>query len=167
MHVGQTHVTTAETIRESFVIEPQQVQDRGVQVVDGCDLIDGMHPKFVSRAVRDSTLHATSGEPHAEALGMMIATIGPSGMRSAAELTGPDDERFIQQSALLEIDEQPGDGLIGIERVLLVSLLEIAMLVPSAVGLTRRAIDLDESHARFDQPSCPEALQSVGSLRRN
>ena len=41
MHVGQAAFDAVVVEAEAFVIEAQQVQDRGVQVVDRGDLLDG------------------------------------------------------------------------------------------------------------------------------
>lgn len=45
--VGQTHVTTTMAVDELFMIQTQLVQDRGVQIVHGHDVFDGMHAELI------------------------------------------------------------------------------------------------------------------------
>ena len=54
--------------------------------------------------------------------------------------------------------------LVGVESVLLVPLLQVAMLVPCPVRGARGARDLDTAHARFHAPARPQALDAVETL---
>ena len=55
------------------------------------------------------------------------------------------------------------DGKVDLQGVLLVAGFEVAMLVPRAVRRTRRTVDLDEAHPRFDQPASEQtALAEAG-----
>jgi hypothetical protein len=49
--VGQAEITTAESEGQLFVIQPQQVQYRGMQVVHRADVFDRVHPQFVSGSI--------------------------------------------------------------------------------------------------------------------
>ena len=60
--------------------------------------------------MNDAALDAAAGHPDREAERMMIAAIGAFGARCAAELGGPDDERLVEQAALLEIANKPAIG---------------------------------------------------------
>jgi hypothetical protein len=43
MHVGQAEIAAAKAIGKSLVIQPQKVQDRGVQIVNRARILYGLH----------------------------------------------------------------------------------------------------------------------------
>ncbi len=55
------------------MVEAHEVQDRGVQVGDVARFIDGREAEFIRRADGLATAHAGSGEPHREAVPVVIA----------------------------------------------------------------------------------------------
>ena len=75
MHIGQAEVSAAVAIGQAFVIETQQVQDRGVQVVDVDGVLGGHVAELIGVAVGETTFHAAAGEPHREASAVMISTL--------------------------------------------------------------------------------------------
>ena len=104
--VGQAEVATVVAEGELFVIQSQQVKDRGVKIVMRDAVLDGVHAELVGGAVRDPRLDAAACHPHGEAVVVMAATEGCFGQRHirllhrrATELSGPDDERLVQQAA--------------------------------------------------------------------
>src|SRR5262245_48447971 len=103
MHIGEAEVAAAVAIRESLVVESHEVQDRGMQIVNVDSVFDGRETEFVGRAVADPALHASTGHPDRETVMVVIAAFLSFGCRRAAELATPDDERFVEQSALFEI----------------------------------------------------------------
>ena len=70
--------------------------------------VDGGAAEFVGLADADAALDAAAGHPHREAVGVVVAAgaLGVFGGRLAAELAAPDDERLVEQPALLQILEQ-------------------------------------------------------------
>ena len=90
---------------QSAVVEAELVEDRGVDVGDVVAVFDGVEAEFVGRAVDDAALNAAAGERDREAVRMMIAAVGLLGAGRAAEFGADDDERFVEQAALLEIAE--------------------------------------------------------------
>ena len=69
-------------------------------------ILDGVEAEFVGRAVDDAAFDAAAGHPDAEAVRMMVAAVAVLRAGRAAELGGPDDQRLVQQAALLEILQQ-------------------------------------------------------------
>ena len=63
---------------------------------------------------------------------------------SAAKLGTPDDQRAVEQTALLEVFDERGDRLIDDPRVVPQVPFEIAVLIPSLVD------DVDEPNAALD-----------------
>ena len=121
-NVRQPEVAAGVAVGELLVVEAQEVQNRGVQVVDVDAVLDGLEAEVVGRAVDVAAAHAAAGQPHREAVVIVVAAVDLAGVRAllrqfdrrrAAELAAPDDERFVQQAALLEIDQQCADRLVA------------------------------------------------------
>src|SRR5262245_50436903 len=73
----------------------------------------------------------------------------------AAELTAPNHERLIQQTARFQIGEQSSNRFVACARIFFVIALQVAMRVPSAL------YELDETHAAFDEPPRDQTVRSV------
>src|SRR5579864_3240351 len=58
---------------ERFVIEPHQVQDRGMQVRNVATLLDGPKAQLVGRTDRLAPLHASPREPHRKTVPVVVA----------------------------------------------------------------------------------------------
>ena len=104
--VGQAEVAAVVAEGEPFVIQAQQVKDRGVKIVMRDAVLDGVHAELVGGAVRDPRLDAATRHPHGETVVVMAAAEGCFGQRHirllhrrATELGGPNDERLVEQTA--------------------------------------------------------------------
>jgi len=51
-------------------------------------------------------------------------------VRGAAHFSRPEDDGFIQHSALMQVGDEGGDGLLGDAGILFVIQLELSVLVP-------------------------------------
>lgn len=60
LRVGEAEIAATVTIRELFVIETEEVQHRGVQIVDGGFACDGFLSDVVGGAVTPSRLLAAN-----------------------------------------------------------------------------------------------------------
>ena len=58
------------------------------------------------------------------------AFIDGGGVRGAAHFSRPEDDGFIQHSALVQVGDEGGDGLLGDAGILFVIQLELSVLVP-------------------------------------
>ena len=143
------------------------MQNGGVQIMHGADAVHGVHAHLIGAAVGRAAPRAAAGQPDGKSLGMMVAAIATGRVRRAAEFAGPKHQRFIQETTLFQILDKSGNGLIGIEGVLLVALLQIAVLIPGARApfLVRRA-DLKRMQPRaviidvaIDQGGCVETAR--------
>src|SRR2546427_9097242 len=101
--------------------------------------------------------HAAAGQPYGEAIMVVIAAVDLAGIRAgrrqfhgrrATELTTPDNQRFFQQTALLQVRQQGADGLVGFFGEPAVVDLNVVVVVPRLSGPVP---DLDDAHALFDQ----------------
>ena len=101
------------------MIDPQQLQHRRVQIVDVDGILDDVVAEVVGAADGDAGAHAAAGEPHREGARMVVAAeelraVAGLVHRRAAELAAPDDQRVVEQPALLEVGEQPVDRPVGL-----------------------------------------------------
>ena len=120
MHVGEPEVAAGVAVGEALVVEAEQVQDRGVQVVHARGVLDGFEAELVGGAIDGAAADSAAGHPHGEAVRVVIAA--ELGLAVAAELDGrraaefaaPDHERVVEHSALLQVGQQRGDRLIDL-----------------------------------------------------
>ena len=84
-------------------VEAELVQDRGVDVGDVVAVLDGVEAELVGRAVDDAALDAAAGQPDREAVGVVVAAVAALRPGRAAELGRPDDQRLVEQAALLQV----------------------------------------------------------------
>ena len=89
MHVRKPLFAPAETIRQLFVIEAEQVQYRSMQIVDANRIARHLISEFVRLAIRHASLYATSGQPDGKTERVMVATVAIASVRSAPEFAGP------------------------------------------------------------------------------
>ena len=165
MHVGEPHVAAAEAVGQPLVIHAQEMQDRRVQVVDLDLVFDGVITVVVGGAVDRAALDSAAGHPHGEAIGVVVAAVGPLGHRGAAELAAPDDQGAIEQAAGLQVGEQAGDRLVDGAGVVLVAVSSGPDAGPSG-RRRRRAKQLDEPHAPLDQSAGDQAFAGEDLRRR-
>lgn len=75
MHIGQTQFAAAESEGQMFVIDDEQVQDRGLNIVDVHFVLNGTHTHLIYGSERRATANAASCYPDRIAAHMMIAAI--------------------------------------------------------------------------------------------
>ena len=155
MNIGEPEVTANLVKGRSRVVHAEQVQHGRVQVVNVDFAFDHAVAQVIGLAVREVAFHAAASHPGTEALGQMFATVLVDrsranqvlAPRSTAELAAPQHERVVEQPALLQVLEQPHDGLIG----LLAEPRQVAANVTMMVPAVHR--DLHEPDARRAQLS--------------
>ena len=157
MNIRETEVTSLEPIRQLGMFEAEKVQQGRVQIVD-MDLVpSGIKTEFIRLAEGEPGFYSATGEPHGEAIGVMIAAIVASLHHGgASEFPAPDDQGILEQTALLKVRDESGTGLVGILAILFQVGHEVAMLIPGLVE------NLDESDAAFDEASGQE--HSTGEI---
>ena len=86
------------------MVEAEDVEDGGVEVVDGRDVLDRLIPEKVGGAVRERSLDVSAGEKARETGRVVVAAgCAPLESRHAAELGAPHDERLLEQTTLPEV----------------------------------------------------------------
>lgn len=159
--VGKTEVSPLELIGEAGVVEAQEMQQGGVQVVDVDGIFSNIETEFVARAIGKAALNTAPSHPERKSVGMMVsAIVAPLHHRGSAELPAPDDDRVIEQPALFEIADEGGAWFVGFLTILLEATDKVAMLVPGFVE------QLNEADAAFDQSPGEQTVRGVAGLSR-
>ena len=115
------------------MIDAQQMQHRGVQIVDIAPIFDDFITVLVRGAVNCAALDSAAGQPHREPERIVVPAVRALGERSSAKFAGPHDKCFVQQSARLQIFQQAGDRLIHGPGIFRMILYQAAMGVPAVV----------------------------------
>src|SRR5438105_1552505 len=71
--VGQAEIAALETIGQPLVIEAEEVQERGLEVVDVHGIFGDVVAKIVRLAEGDAALDAAAGQPDRIATRVMVA----------------------------------------------------------------------------------------------
>ena len=129
--VRAAEIATRISIGKLQVIQPHEGQNGRMEIVDMHAIFGGMVAQFVGGAVDEAGLDSTTGHEQRVAVRIVIAAITAFRNRSAAELAGPDHQRVFQQTASLEVCQQPGNGQVDFSGVLVVFFKEIGMLLRS------------------------------------
>src|SRR6476660_8891465 len=118
MNVGQTEIATLESIRELFVVEPKQLQDGGLKIMD-VDFITGDgESEFIGFPITDAMFDTPAREENGETVRIMVAAEDLAGSgtafteRCSAKFPAPNDQGFIEQSALPQIPDQSSNRLV-------------------------------------------------------
>ena len=75
MHIGQTKIAPRVAIGQALVVEAQEMQDGGVQIVNVDRLLDCREAELIGGAVDVAAAHAAAGQEHGEAVVIMIAAV--------------------------------------------------------------------------------------------
>src|SRR4051794_9471307 len=78
--VGQAEVAAGVAVGEGLVVEAEQVEDRGVEVVDVDGVGHGLVAEVVGGAVDVAPLDASPGEPHGETVVIVVAPVHLAGV---------------------------------------------------------------------------------------
>ena len=134
-------------------------------------VLDRMHAELVGRADDLAPLHAAAGQPHREAVRVVIAAVTLLAHRRSTEFAPPDDECFVEQSPLLQVPQKGGHRLVGLAAMQAVVLFNLAVGVPLAararVQLHEPDTPLHESPGEqtvLSESLRPLVAQTVGLL---
>ena len=142
------------------MVQPQQVQQRRVQIVERDRLLHRLEAELVGRSNHLTAFDAGAGHQHGLRAGVVIAPDPALRDRHAPELRVHDDQRPVQQTARLEVGQQACHRPIRFGGVLRVIPLDVVVRVPGVGVLVADAAgkDLHEPDAALDEPSRHQAL---------
>ena len=164
MDIGESVIAALEAEGEPQVIESEEVEDGGVEVVDMESAVGGAEAEFVGGAVEVSGFETTAGCPHGEGVDVVVASGGFAGFAhgSAAKFAAPDDECIFEETAFFEIFDESDGGLIDIATDLIECGVEVSAF--AAVVVPVGVVELYEADAAFDHASGEEAVIGEGGL---
>src|SRR5262245_43502075 len=102
-HVGEAEIAALVAIRQARMLQAEQVQDRGLQVVRVNRIFADVEAQLVRGAVCHAALEATAARENRKRERVVVAAqIGAVGSAAFAEwrsseLAGPDDDGLIKQ----------------------------------------------------------------------
>ncbi len=167
VHIREAAGDAVVVEAELLVIEAEQVQRGGMEVVAVGGILSGFEAEVVGAAICGAALDAAACHPGGEGSGIVIAAFA-LGSGLAAKLAGADDERAVEQAARFEIGKQ-GSGT-GVEHRTPVAVVPDDVLVTIPVrpdlfraGVLRTAKNLHEAHAPLNESAGEQALAAKGA----
>lgn len=162
VHVCQSAIDAILSDGQPGVIDSQQMQDGGVDIVDlsGVIAIEGFVAPFVGVSAGDATTDSTATEPVGKDIRVMVTSSGPLGGGHASEFCCPEDDGVIQESALSEVfDERGGaDGHTHGQWSVVALNIFVAVPVTTWEAVIVSAPDLNKSDASFQKSASDEAF---------
>src|SRR5262249_41704082 len=109
--VSEAELPALEEIRQLLVIDPQEIQDGCLQVVNVDSAFHDIKTIIVRTSMHVARLDAAAAHPKTENAAVMIAAVvirlGRSlGIWRAAELASPDHQGVVQHSTLLQVEDE-------------------------------------------------------------
>ena len=166
MHICQATLQAVMVERQSFVIQSHQVQQRCVEVVDGC-FVDGcLETEFVAFAVAEALFDSGAGQKTSKRTGVVVTARSVALQeRHAAKFGGPHDQCIFQHAALFEIGEQCSRWLIHDLRLHCVSIGDVGVRVPICDSITASGVatveQLHNPNAFFQQTASKNTVAGV------
>ena len=96
VHVGEPEVAAGVAVGEAFVVQAEEMEYGGVEVVNADGVFDGVVAKVIGGPVHRARLHAAAGEPEGETLGVMTSAVLVLHFWCATKLSAPDDQGVFQ-----------------------------------------------------------------------
>ena len=140
--------------------------------VDVDRILRDLKTKFIGGSIFKTTFDSAASHPHRKGVGVMVASEDFAFRRTtfterrAAEFATPDDQRLLEQTALLQVANQSGDR--SIHRCTLVGqTVGQSAVRASAVEVPAPVKQLHKANARFDQPACQQTVVSQARFARS
>ena len=162
MHIGETEVTPLEAIGQLLVVDPQQMQHRGVEIVHVDRVLRDVVAEVIGLPMDVAFLDSGTGHPQGEAAGVMIATVDFACQLALtigcpSELTTPDNQGIVEQAPLFEIFDQRSRWLVGVATLTGKLVVQVSMLVPTHVE------QLDEPDVALGETTGEQAVVGISA----
>jgi len=115
VNISQPKITALKTVRQTFVIQTEEMQNCGMQIVYMDSILHRAESHFISCPKNAASLHTSARQPHCKRIDVMIAASRFAWFthRRATELSAPDYQRVFEQSTGFEIKYQGRRGSIN------------------------------------------------------
>ena len=130
----KSSLEAGEEMSESLVIESEQLEHGGVQIVDMHFILSCGKSDFVGCANGFASFDAAAGHPGAKAIRIVVSSLFALHLRSASELAGGNNQGAFQQASLFEVADQTGNRNVGLARVF--AMVSVALAVTGSVSLS-------------------------------
>ena len=131
MNVGQSSFESVMIKAQALVIQPHQVEDRGIEVINRSFSGNRLEPELVTLPIAETFLHPGPGKETGEGIRVMIPTRSvPLQERHASELRAPNYESVLEQTPALHVADQGGRGLVHDLGLHGMSLGNVAVRIP-------------------------------------
>jgi hypothetical protein len=138
------------------VVEPEEVTRSRIQIVNVHRVAGDIEAELVRFAVDVAALEAFTCESHGETSVVVVpAIVAALRHGRATELTAPDDDGVVEETAFFEIAHESSARFLGDAAVVLESFGQFAVLIPTVVE------ELDETGAAFEQASGEETVAGI------
>lgn len=153
----EANIKALELGGKTMVIDAEQGQHGGVQIVDIDDVFHGSVAEFIGGAPGDAGLDAAPGHEDTETENVVIPpTALPHG--GSAKLATPENERVLQEATLGEVLNESGGGLVHGLGTVFHPLLDVAVVVPGAV------VELNHAHPALGETASQQAVGGKGAV---
>lgn len=161
--VGEAAVDSVMTEGELGVVNPQQMQEGGVDVVDlrGVFTIQGFVSPQIAFPVGDAAFDPAATEPVGENVGVVVAALESVLRRGHASKFGcPEDEGVLEHSPLFEVLNEGGgaEGHPHGERSVVSVDVFVGVPIAPWAPVVIAAPDLNKTHAPLEEAPCGEAF---------
>ena len=136
MDVGEAEVAAGVAEDKLGVIEAEQMEHRGVEIVQVDGALDRFITEFVGHAVGQAAARPAAGQPGRKACAVVIAaddflSAEHLCVGRASEFAGPQHQRLFQQPSPLQVVQQCRDRLVD-GRSFGFEIGETVVMVPAA-----------------------------------
>ena len=101
LHAGEFEIQSLESVGEMFVVDAEEVQDGGVEIIDVNWIPGDVVTEIVGFAPGHAGFDAAASHPHGEASWMMVATSFGAvpfalACHASSEFPSPEDQSVVQ-----------------------------------------------------------------------
>src|ERR1044072_7814999 len=111
--VGEAAVGAVVAEGEFLMVDAEEVQRGGVEVVGRGGVARGFPGPFIAFAAGDAAFDTAAGHTADEGAAAVRAPVAALEKGHRADLGVPEDEGCVEEPAGLEVGEQCGDGFVG------------------------------------------------------
>ncbi len=162
LFVGEGELLAVSLVGEFFVVEPEELEERGVVIVMGDDAFDRAVTPFVGFAMDVSAFESATGEPHAESVSIVVAAalfaasvVLQNGQ--PAHFTAPMNDGAIEEAQCPQIvHERSGRAIDGL-TIFRQSFDEAAVVIPGLTDVEH----LHEANAALHEPARDQTARPV------
>ncbi len=153
MDVRQPAVNPIVPVAQLGVLDPEQVQHGGVDIVAVSWLLHRFVGPLIGCAIAYPALDSAARHPRSKSERIVIPPFAPLAARHPTELGGPMHDRIFKQPPGLQVFDQSRHRFIHCHPHIPMILRQILVAVPVSAGksVVGTAPQLHEAHAAFEQ----------------